>query len=58
MDIEKPPPFIIYKGANTSCSSIKRKWKDLEAKQKYSCPGGPLYTIQENDWVDEQAIMK
>jgi hypothetical protein len=58
MDGEKLPPFIIYKGANTSRSLIKREWKDLEARQKFGYPEGHVYTVQANAWMDEQVIIK
>jgi hypothetical protein len=58
MDGEKLPPFIIYKGENTSHSLIKREWKELEARQKFGYPEGQVYTIQANAWMDEQAMMK
>jgi transposase-like protein len=55
---EKLPPFIIYKGANTSHSLIKREWNDLEARQKFGYPEGQVYTVQAKAWMDEQAMMK
>jgi hypothetical protein len=58
MDGEKRPPFIIYKGANTSRSLIKREWKDLEARQKFGYPEGQVYTVQAKAWMNEQAMMK
>jgi hypothetical protein len=58
IDGEKLPPFIIYKGANTPCSFIKREWKDLEARKKYGNPEDQVYTIQAKAWMDEQAMMK
>jgi hypothetical protein len=58
MDGDKLPPFIIYKGANTSHSLIKREWKDLEARQKFGYPEGQVYTIKAKAWMDEQAMMK
>jgi hypothetical protein len=36
---------------------IKRQWKDLDAKHKYGYSEGQVYTIQENKWMDEQAMM-
>jgi hypothetical protein len=58
MDGEKLPPFMIYKGANTTHSLIKREWKYLEARQKYGYPEGQAYTIQAKAWMDEQAMMQ
>jgi hypothetical protein len=58
MDGEKLPPFIIYKGANTPHSLIKREWKDLEVREKYGYPEGQVYTVQANAWMDEQAMIK
>jgi hypothetical protein len=58
VDGEKLPPFIIYKGANTHRSLIKREWKDLEARQKYGYPEGQVYIVQAKAWMDEQAMMK
>jgi hypothetical protein len=58
VDGEKLPPFIIYKGANTSSSLIKREVKDLEARQKFDYPEGQVYTVQAKAWMDEQAMMK
>jgi hypothetical protein len=46
MDGQKLPPFIIYKGVNTSRSLIRREWKDLEARQKFGYPEGQVYTVQ------------
>jgi hypothetical protein len=58
MDGVNLPPFIIYKGANTSRSLIMREWKDLEARQNFGYPDGQVYTVQANAWMDEQATIK
>jgi hypothetical protein len=58
MDGEKLPPFIIYKGKNTSRSLIKRECKDLDARQKFGYPEGKVYISQAKDWMDERAMIK
>jgi hypothetical protein len=57
MDGEKPPPFIIYKGANTPRSEIKNEWKDAAAREKFGYPEGLHYMVQAKAWMD-QARMK
>jgi hypothetical protein len=38
LDMEKLRPYIIYKGANTPRSQIKKELKDVEARAKYGYP--------------------
>jgi hypothetical protein len=57
MDGENLPPYIIYKGANTPRSLIKKEFKDVEACTKYGYPEGQFYTVQPKVWMYQDHML-
>jgi hypothetical protein len=45
MDGEKLPPFVIFKGANTSHSKIMKEFDSVESRSKFGYPKGMFYTV-------------
>jgi hypothetical protein len=53
MDGEKLPPFVIFKGANTSRSKIMKEFDSVESRSKFGYPEGMFYTVQAKAWMDK-----
>jgi hypothetical protein len=51
MDGEKLPSFVIFKGANTPCSKIMKKFDSVESRSKFGYPEGMFYTVQAKGWT-------
>jgi hypothetical protein len=57
MDGEKLPSYIIFKGANTPRSLIKKESNDVEARTKYGYHEGHFYTIQPKAWMEQYHML-
>jgi hypothetical protein len=49
----KLPPFVIFKGAKTSCSKIMKEFDSVESWSKFGYPEGMFYTVQSKAWMDK-----
>jgi hypothetical protein len=56
MDGEKPPPFIIFKRANTLRSKIIKELDSVKSRGKCGYPKGMFYTMQKKARMDKARI--
>jgi hypothetical protein len=57
MDGENLPTYLIYKGANTPWSKIKKEFKDVEARATYGYPEGKFYMVQTKAWTNQDRML-